>query len=306
MRKLRSFHGSGLNSQVASLAARVSRGFTRAAGRRRVVAVLASIGVLTLCALPSAAPSDLNDIVAAIEQVFEDAVNGLLGNEIEPQTIRFAYKPPLVDSVHVDVTILGFAFCNPPDPWVSPDPTPTFPYNVYGCENIATATADIDQDVTTSNILIEVSDFFLDLEYVRDETPACLECCPTFPPCIPIDPCGSVAGEGYLLTSGSIAATLELTRVGTCLNASIVPGSVEVTLTPKEQGFRTTPSLATDTCVEGAWDLFSPLFFDMLNQMASEGLEALLTANIDGINSALCSLTPVEASTWGHIKALFE
>jgi hypothetical protein len=132
------------------------------------------------------------------------------------------------------------------------------------------------------------------------------ECCPAFPPCIPIDPCGTVRGEGYLLTSGSVAATLTLTRVGTCLQASIEPGSVVVTLEPKDQGFRVTPGLASDTCVEGAWDLFSPFFFELLNKTASEGLEAILTARMTSINQVLCPLTPVEESTWGHIKALFD
>jgi hypothetical protein len=273
--------------------------------RRAVVAALVSVCVFSLFSLSSSAPTDIDDIVAAIEEVFTDAVAALRGDEFESQTLRFAYKPPVVDSVHVEVTVLGFAFCDPPDPWVAPDPTPTFPFNVYGCENVATITPKVSQDVTSADILIEVSDFFLDIEYERDETPACLECCPSFP-CIPIDPCGTVRGEGYLLTSGSIAARLTLTRVGTCLEASIVPGSVEVTLVPKRQGFRVTPGLTADTCVEGAWDLFSPLFFDMLNETASKGLEEILVSQMGSINEVLCPLTPVEESTWGHIKALFD
>lgn len=272
---------------------------------RRLVAAIAFVGVISSFSLPASAPADIDDIVAAIEQVFNDAIEGLQGNEFEPQKIQFEYTPPGFPTVRVDVTVLGFAFCDPPNPWVVPDPTPTFPFNVYGCENVATVTANVSPDVTSSDILIEVSDFFLDIEYERDETPACLECCPGCP--WPFDdPCTTVPGEGYLLTSGSIAATLTLTRVGTCLHASIVPGSVVVTLVPKDRGFRITPSLANDTCVDGAWDLFSPLFFDMLNQTAGEGLEAILVDQTTAINQVLCPLTPVEESTWGHIKALFD
>ena len=273
--------------------------------RHRVVAVLASVCVISSFTLPASAPTGIDEIIAAIEQVFTDAVNGLRGDEIEPQTIQFEYTPPGFATVHVDITVLGFAFCNPPDPWVTPDPSPTFPFNVYGCENIATVTADVDPEVTSSDIVINVSDLFLDIEYTRDETPACLECCPGCPPPL-TDPCATVSGEGYLLTSGTVAATLTLTRVGTCLNASIVPGSVVVTLVPKDRGFRKTPSLADDTCVNGAWDLFSPLLFDMLNQTAGEALEAVLTEQMTAINQVLCPLTPVQESTWGHIKALFD
>jgi hypothetical protein len=57
--------------------------------------------------------------------------------------------------------------------------------------------------------------------------------------------------------------------------------------------------------VEAGWDLFAELFFDLLNQSASEGLEAALVDEIASINQALCALTPVEKSTWGEIKSLY-
>ncbi|MEJ2722188.1 MAG: hypothetical protein P8181_13765, partial [bacterium] len=101
--------------------------------------------------------------------------------------------------------------------------------------------------------------------------------------------------------------TLALERVGSCVQATIVPGSVSVTLNPKDKGFKmgTRPNLEDDACVNGAWDAFSPLLFDMLNQTASEALEAALVAEITPINEALCALTPVETSTWGKIKNLY-
>ena len=269
--------------------------------RRCVVAILASVCAISLCFLPANAPAGIDEVADAIEQVFADAINGMLSTDFEPQTIHFAYKPPAVDSVHVDVTVIGYAFCDPPDYWANPNPTPTFPFNAYGCENVATVSATVSPDATSSDIVIDIVDFFLDLEYERDETAACLECDLPFMP-----PCGTVPGEGYLLTSGTVTATLALERVGTCVQTTIVPGSVKATLVPKDRGLRrTSPSVIDDTCMESGWDLFATALFDLLNQSASEGLEAALVDEIASINQALCALTPVEKSTWGEIKSLY-
>ncbi len=259
---------------------------------RHFVAFLTCVWAISLFCLPTGVHADLGDDIA---DTFEDIINGLIGTEFGPVQFRFAYKPPDVvqppfppvsfDSVHVDVTILGFAFCNPSNKWATPDPTPTFPFNAYGCENVATVGATATPEATSSEVAVTVSDFFLDLEYVRETTLACLE-----------TPGGTHAADAYLLTEGTVTMSLTLERVGTCLHAGIVPGSVEVILTEKEHG------LQTDECLDLVWPLFSVFFYDMVNATASAALESALTGMIADINAVLCPLTPVAHSTWGGVK----
>ena len=266
---------------------------------RYSIMILACVLAISLFCFPAVVQADLADDIAA---TFEDAINALIGTELGPLTLKFAFKPPdyqppigppvSFDSVHVDVTILGFAFCNPPEKWADPNPTPTFPFNAYGCENVAMVGATATPDATSSEITVTVSDFFLDLEYVRETTDACF--------LIGGETSGGThAADAYLLTSGTVTMDLALERVGTCLNASVVPGSVVVTLTEKEHG------LQTDECLDTVWPLFSDFFYELINATASTALEGLLSGMMGDINTVLCPLTPVEQSTWGGMKSLY-
>jgi len=249
--------------------------------------------------LPSAAKADLSDIEGAIEQAFAEGIIGLRGDELGTVTFPFAYLPPLGDSVHVHITFLGFSLCNPPDPWASPNPTPTPPLNIYGCRNSADVVATVDPTVTSAMLTIQPAECFFDLSYDRDEVEFCLECGW-------LDPCGTVFGEGHILTSASISSILSLTRVGSCLQASIVPGSVSALFSPTGRAFRKTPSLSEDACMTGAWDLLSASVIDQLNLGAGPAFESMLITLLPAVNTRLCELTPAEPSTWGKIKALFD
>jgi hypothetical protein len=260
------------------------------------MATLTLLCTLSVLFAPTTARADLGDDMA---DLFETALNGLKGTEIEPVTIRFAYKPPdfdqpplppvEFDSVHVAVTFIGFAFCDPPDPWVEPSDVPIPPLNAYGCTNVATVVADVNPTLTSAEYVVTVSDLFLDLVYTRDETEACLEFGG-----------GEVTSDAYLVLEVTFrfATTMEL--VGTCLQASLVPGSLFIEMEEKKHGFK------DDDCLTAAWPLFGPVFLDFLGQAAGLALEGAVISLMDDFNEALCLITPAEPLTWGSLKQLYQ
>jgi hypothetical protein len=241
----------------------------------------------TLLLSPAVAFADLEDDIIA---VFDEYINGLTGAEISGLEVE---GQVVTDDVYYwKVTVLGFAFCYPADPWAPPTPSPDPPYGVYECQSAA----DVDVVVTPgedgADVLITIDPVFLDLVLERE-----WGLCPWWE-------AGSgspVIRDAYLLVDATIAATLQLDFTGECVRATLVPGSLQVTLGENTREM----TVNGDGCVDFWLDILAPSIWHMLGPMLADAFEEVIEDQMAGISDSLCDLTPVESGTWGSMKALF-
>jgi len=247
-------------------------------------------GLITLVAMvlllvPSAAPADLVDDIAA---AFDEFVNGLDGSEIEDVYVE-GDQPCIPGWRHWKATVVGFAFCSPPDPFADPVSVPVPPHNIYGCTDAATFDVDVAPDETTADVVTTIDPLYLDLEFEREEGL-----------CYPAEGWGPNPlnySDGYLLMDATLALTLELEDEGGCIRASIVPGSVDVTLgeQTKELGIQGDDCLATFAAA------LEPVLWELILPQMETALEVLIESLMVDISDQLCELTPVSSSTWGAL-----
>ncbi len=267
----------------------MSRQRTAWPGSRLAVSLIILVAIAMLC-LPATAIADLEDDIAA---AFDEFINALLGTEIDGLTVEGD-----ILGFHYGATLIGFAFCSPSDPWADPTPVPVPPYNnVYACDNAAAFDVVVEPGEETADILITIDPLFLDLEIERDDG-----LCP-FPPYYenPLDPGPPHTSDAYMLVDASIALTLQLEEVEGCIQATIVPGSVEVTL----GGHTRELEIQGDGCLAYYVDTLEPLLWNLLNAQLDAALETLIVGLMGDISEQLCSLTPVASSTWGSVKSLY-
>jgi hypothetical protein len=248
--------------------------------RYLVTGILGFVLTLVLFCNPPTAYADLAD---EIEAAFQTAIQGMVGTEFTNDSVTFDFE-----GVEVTFTVIGFALCEPSDPYAPPILNPIPPLNVYECQNVTTVGADVASDETSASVLIEFSHIFLDLESSRDKTLFCLE----FPP-------GTVAEDGYMLGHASVEVGIQLEFVDGCFRSSLVPGSSSLTLVPDEIGSK-------DACLtlymdDIVVDVFYPLVQDYLDTV----FEATLVLLMDDINNLLCDATPNDYNSWGSVKSIF-
>jgi len=254
----------------------------RSSPERRLFAVLVCALAIALPCLPATLQADLADDIA---DVFRQSINGLQGNEFAPVSLSDE-----VIGFHYEVVLLGFAFCVPAYPWAEPIPIPVPPYNVYECENFSTVNVLVSPDETSADVVIEVSDLFLDLEVVRD-----YGLCP-LAPYWEIGSGPPVNSEEYILSGATFELTLGLERVGGCIQATLDPESVIVTFDSSELAIR------DDDCLASVANTFEPLVWNLLTTEFRSLMRAELTDLMLVINDLLCDATPVNNRTWGGVK----
>ncbi len=255
---------------------------------RHVVASLVIAAAMALLCLPLVARADLGDDIAA---AFDEFIEGLAGTEIDGVVVE-----GYVGGFHWEVTFIGFALCSPLDPWAEPTPVPVPPYSVYECTNMAVIDVVVAPGETTADLLITIDPLFLDLGIERDDG-----LCPLGPywELPPYDP--PHMSDGYILTDASFAATLQLTFDGSCVQAGIVPGTVDIAL-----GEHTSElEIQGDGCLAFWIETFEPLLWDVLGPELETAFETLIGELMGDISDQICDLTPTERSTWGSVKSLY-
>ncbi len=265
-----------------------------ASPHRLATATLAIVAAVALLCLPGTAPADLDDDIAA---AFDEFINGLIGDEVEGLGVE-GYAPiPPIDPYpaylcHWEVTLIGLALCSPTDPWAPPTPVPVPPGGVYECDSAAVVDAVVTPGETSADILITVDPVFLDFVIERD-----YGLCPWWEP-------GSgppVTSDGYMLIDATITATVELEVAGGCVQATLVPGSVDVSLGENTREMH----VQGDGCVDFYFSIFSEAVWNALNPVLETALEEIIIGLMGDVSQLLCDLTPASESTWGSVKILY-
>jgi hypothetical protein len=250
-----------------------------------VTGILILVLTLVLFCNPTTAFATLQD---EIEIAIQTAIQGMVGTEFGIDSVTFDFY-----GVTMTMTVMGFALCEPSDPYAPPDPTPVPPLTVYRCENLTTVGADVANDETSADILIEFSKIFLDLQSSRDETALCLLWGDTFPFT------GTVAADGYMLGHASVEVGLGLEFVDGCFRASLIPGSTAFTLTPDEMDSR-------DECLDANMDdILMPTLYPLVEEYLDTVFEATLVILMDEVSDLLCDATPDDYSSWGSVKSIY-
>jgi hypothetical protein len=251
----------------------------------KLTVVLVFLVSLVLSFLPSNASATLAE---EIEAAFQAALQDMVGTEFGLNYVTFDFL-----GVEMTVTVLGFAFCEPTDPYAPPTPTPVPPLTAYGCENLSTVGVDVANDETSADILIEISKIFLDLETSRDQTIACILSGDIWPYE------GTVIEDGYMLGHASIAVAVDLAFVDGCFRATLVPDSSEFTLTPDTVESK-------DACLDDNMnDILMPILYPLIEDHLDTAFETALGLMMGRINDQLCDATPTENSVWGNVKSIF-
>ncbi len=250
-----------------------------------VTGILLLVLTLVLFGNPSTAYATLQD---EIEIAIQTAIQGMVGTEFGIDSVTFDFF-----GVTMTMTVIGFALCEPSDPYAPPDPTPVPPLTVYRCENLTTVGADVATDESSADILIEFSKIFLDLESSRDETILCLPWGDTFPYN------GTVIDDGYMLGHATVAVGLDLVFDDGCFRASLVPGSTAFTLTPDEMD-------SQDACLDANMDdVLMPILYPLVEEYLDTVFEATLVVLMDDVSDLLCDATPNDYNSWGRLKSIF-
>lgn len=240
---------------------------------------------LILSFLPAEVSATLAD---DIEAAFQDALMGMAGTELVMNSVTISFL-----GVEITVTPLGFALCEPADPYAAPIPTILPGISDYNCQNLTTIGADVAADETTASILIEVSKIFLDVETSRSETVACILDGDTFPYN------GTVSEDGYMIGHASITVGLGLAFVDGCFRATLVPGSAAFNLTPDVMGSK-------DQCMNANMNsVVLPLLYPLIEDQLDIAFEAALALMMSDINDMLCFATPVDSRSWGSLKTAY-
>ena len=156
--------------------------------------------MLALLGLPSITYADLRDDLMT---VFDEALSALSGDELE-LGLEFDFEPPEpFDPVHVELSLIGFAFCEPTDPVDGSDHERSHP---SGSTTVPTCRRVMRTSPRTRtpcpSFTVSVTDLFLDLETERNEVMYCGE----LPP-------GIVTEPGYSLNTLTLDLTLDLAWV---------------------------------------------------------------------------------------------
>ncbi len=260
-----------------------------------VASLIILVAAVVLC-IPATALADLtDDIVSA----FDEFVNGLTGDEIESLVVEgdLACLVPPTFLRHWEATVVGVAFCSPPEPFADPVLIPVPPHNIYGCTDAATF--DIVPDGTTADVVMSIDPLYVDLEFEREEG---LCWTPLFPP-EGQGPEPPHYSDGYILMDVTLSLTLELVEEGGCFRAGIAPGSVDVALGDHEREL--TVDSDDDACFAGYVNTFGDALFALLLPQMETALELLIEGMMPDISDMLCDLTPVSSSTWGGVKAIY-
>lgn len=264
-------------------------GLKAKAGRRHRMAGLVGLVAAALLLVPSTAPADLEDDIAA---AFDEFINGLLGAEIDGVVVE-GDLPCVPGTRHWQATVVGFAFCSPADPWADPVAVPVPPFNVYGCENAAAVDVDVQEGETGADVLISIDPIFVDLEVEREEGV-----------CFPLEGWGPSPphySDAYILIDATFAVALELDDAGECVLAAIVPGSVDIGLGEHTREL----ALQGDDCLASVVETFEGLLWALVLPQLETAFEAIIEGLMGDISDLLCDLTPVSSSTWGSVKSLY-
>jgi hypothetical protein len=219
-----------------------------------------------LCAgLPTHA---LADVEAEMASAIEDTLNGLIGTEYLPPPLQ----DPVLDAilnVAFPVTLLGYAFCTPPLLWEDPVSSPVPPSNAYACTNNVQVDVTYISD-TDYTVSIDIAVLFVDLSTRRTYGILVPPHCNEFPP----NPTDFVDGEEYVLATAGVSGALQITTgEGGCLQASIVPGTVQADVTSQVLGIR------YDQCLVNLKDDIEAYFLDLVsdetvwNEVFSQALD---------------------------------
>jgi hypothetical protein len=95
--------------------------------------------------------------------------------------------------------------------------------------------------------------------------------------------------------------TLELEEVGGCVQATIVPGSVDIGLGEHTRELE----LQGDLCLASLVEVFEDTLWTLLLPQLETTFEAIIEGLMLDISELLCALTPVTSTTWGSVKSLY-
>lgn len=274
--------------------------FRSSGTRARIAFAFAGCMLLTMTVSPGAAVADLAD---DISDAFTQALNELWGDEGE--TSGFDIE---VESLPLTCTFLGFAFCEPPDRWAEPLAVPVPPYNIYDCQNYSTATTDVSLDETSATVTITISRVFLDLETTRERGILCSvygDGPPNYILYPPTGYTGHAVHDGYLFCTVSFSVGIELVQMGGCFHCSLVPGSLDLVVTPDI-------FLSEDECLNAYWSAPLPgggtiadMVWPEVQSALDNDAEVLVNGAMTQISATLCQSTPAGDISWGAIKCTY-
>ena len=190
--------------------------------------------------------------------------------------------------VEIEFELIGFAFCNPPDPWAEPDTDPIGSLNAYGCDNLTGVDVTVPLDQDRAEVTIEITDLFLDFRTTRPGM---------FIPCHETAP---VTADGWALVSISLTLGCQLERDGGCFRAIMDEEAVVVTTTVREIHTR-------DECASNPlwWPSIEGEFSSAIEDGVSTALDGRLRELMVDVNEMLCLVTPAVTTSWGGVKERF-
>ncbi len=258
------------------------RKLPHAARARRGMLVLRAaalaLAALAACGAAGALPPD--SAVASFADDLQTALNNLQGNEITG-TVSGQFN-----GVQFEASLVGFAFCAPPNPTAPPAATATAPLNLYGCQNAAVVDV-VGSAGDSIQFSVTAAQLFLDVHTVRQKTPFCGEF-----------GSGTVAADGYALGAATIGAWVRTEPLGACTLYKLVPGSVQLSLSPTELQ-------SADACLQ-LYAVLGNFVLDSVKPQIVSAVELVLTAALRQRNHDVCGEVPTPAASWGSVKARFD
>jgi hypothetical protein len=239
------------------------------------------------------------DLAQDIENAVAEILNDLAGDELAAPEFSLT-----LDNLPLTYTVIGFAFCEPDDPWAPPLAVPVPNLGIYECSNIATAGAVVTPDETRAAVTITLEPIFLDLESTRERGLLCAALGDGWGQGFPPTWEGYAVHDGYAVGSVTISATFALELVEGCFRCSLVPDSSALVFAPETVASR-------DDCLEYYWntEIQGQTLADLvLPQVQSEldaSFEAVLSDAMTRISDTLCQFTPDDNVSWGAVKSAY-
>jgi len=252
---------------------------------RTITAVMACAVLIGAMLLPGVARADLDgDLTMALSQLC-DQINGL---ELAEPSVDYEFY-----GVGVTATVVGFAMCEPTDPWAEPAATPTPPFNSYGCESVSDVEVDVDPTGDSAVVTVAFDHFFLDFEMQRD-----------YGICIPCGECNPFGGdpvdsEGYLLGSASLSMEFTIDSSPECPGVEMVPGSCVIDLGDP------TIVMRNDSCLNDLISFLKPVIIPAVETTMSEAMELFWIGMENDIEDLVCTTSPTEDGSWSGLKAQY-
>ena len=269
---------------------------SRPVRRSLACAALAGFAMLLLIVPAGVARADL---AQDIENAVAEILNDLAGDELAAPEFSLT-----LDNLPLTYTVIGFAFCEPDDPWAPPLAVPVPNLSIYECANIATAGAVVTPDETSAAVTITIAPLYLDLETTRERGLLCAALGDGPPNLFPPFYEGYAVHDGYALGSVTISAAFALEVVEGCFRCALVPDSASLVFAPETVA-------SEDACLEFYWntEIQGQTLADVVLPQVQSELDAafatVLSEAMTRISDTLCQFTPDDDVSWGAVKSAY-